>query len=152
MRRHDRIPPSGRPATSNQQPTTSNQQLTTRNQQPTTNNQQPTTSNQQPTTRNQQRIPQTQMHILLTGCAGFIGSHVLDRLIAEGHQVTGVDNFDPFYSRTLKEHNLAAYRGDGKTETNSSFDLIEGDLADPLTYTKIKFPKPGQTSPRQRNC
>ena len=37
--------------------------------------------------------------ILLTGCAGFIGSHTLDRLLAEGHTVVGVDNFDPFYSR-----------------------------------------------------
>jgi UDP-glucuronate 4-epimerase len=37
--------------------------------------------------------------ILLTGCAGFIGSHILDRLLADGHTVVGVDNFDPFYSR-----------------------------------------------------
>ena len=39
--------------------------------------------------------------ILLTGCAGFIGSHILERLLADGHTVVGVDNFDPFYSRAL---------------------------------------------------
>jgi UDP-glucuronate 4-epimerase len=39
--------------------------------------------------------------ILLTGCAGFIGSHTLDRLLADGHHVIGVDNFDPVYSGSL---------------------------------------------------
>ena len=43
----------------------------------------------------------TMSKILLTGNAGFIGSHTLDRLLAEGHTVVGVDNFDPFYSRAL---------------------------------------------------
>jgi UDP-glucuronate 4-epimerase len=44
--------------------------------------------------------------ILLTGCAGFIGSHTLDRLLADGHHVIGVDNFDPFYDRALKAANI----------------------------------------------
>jgi UDP-glucuronate 4-epimerase len=44
--------------------------------------------------------------ILLTGCAGFIGSHTLDRLLADGHHVIGVDNFDPFYDRALKTANI----------------------------------------------
>jgi len=79
------------------------------------------------------------MHILLTGCAGFIGSHTLDRLLAEGHQVTGIDNFDPFYSRTLKKANVAAYLGETTSVSSGSFELIESDLADPITYTKIKF-------------
>ena len=47
------------------------------------------------------------MRILLTGCAGFIGSHTTERLLAEGHSVVGVDNFDPFYDRSIKETNLA---------------------------------------------
>lgn len=100
------------------------------------------------------------MKILLTGCAGFIGSHVLDRLLADGHTVLGVDNFDPFYPRSLKQANLAAHLNDelesakeqrleGASEqdapatpssaTRGIFELIEGDLADPETYTKIKF-------------
>jgi nucleoside-diphosphate-sugar epimerase len=49
------------------------------------------------------------MKILLTGCAGFIGSHTLDRLLADGHDVLGVDNFDPFYDRALKTANLGAH-------------------------------------------
>ena len=45
--------------------------------------------------------------IVVTGCAGFIGSHLSERLLAEGHRVIGLDNFDPFYARELKEANLA---------------------------------------------
>lgn len=36
---------------------------------------------------------------LVTGCAGFIGSHLVDCLLAEGFRVIGIDNFDPFYGR-----------------------------------------------------
>jgi UDP-glucuronate 4-epimerase len=73
------------------------------------------------------------LRVLLTGCAGFIGSHTLDRLLADGHQVIGIDNFDPFYSRALKNANLAAHAD------NPSFELLEADLAEPETYTKLKF-------------
>lgn len=44
--------------------------------------------------------------ILVTGAAGFIGSHVVEALLTCGHAVVGVDNFDPFYERTVKERNL----------------------------------------------
>lgn len=44
---------------------------------------------------------------LVTGCAGFIGSHLCERLLADGYRVVGLDNFDPFYNRTLKQSNLA---------------------------------------------
>ncbi|MGJ8638328.1 MAG: GDP-mannose 4,6-dehydratase [Opitutaceae bacterium] len=73
------------------------------------------------------------MKILLTGCAGFIGSHTLDRLLKEGHQVIGVDNFDPFYSRALKNDNISSHL------LSDQFDLIEGDLADESTYRKLNF-------------
>ena len=73
------------------------------------------------------------MKILLTGCAGFIGSHTLDRLLADRHQVIGVDNFDPFYDRALKAANIEQHAD------NPSFDLIEGDLAEQTTYNKINF-------------
>ncbi len=46
------------------------------------------------------------MKVLVTGCAGFIGSHVVERLLKEGHEVMGVDNFDIYYSRSQKEKNL----------------------------------------------
>jgi UDP-glucuronate 4-epimerase len=50
------------------------------------------------------------MKILLTGAAGFIGSHVAEQLVARGYDVVGVDNFDPFYARAIKEANLRALR------------------------------------------
>ena len=73
------------------------------------------------------------MKILLTGCAGFIGSHTLDRLLADGHQVLGVDNFDPFYDRALKNANIEQHL------ENPNFELLEADLAEPETYQKLKF-------------
>ena len=46
-------------------------------------------------------------HYLVTGCAGFIGSHLCERLLADGHSVTGVDALTDFYDSQLKERNLA---------------------------------------------
>ena len=85
------------------------------------------------------------MKILLTGCAGFIGSHVLERLLADGHTVVGVDNFDPFYAKSLKNANLTEAR-DAKPGAIDRFELVEADLAEPETYTKIKFIAEGLVS------
>jgi len=46
------------------------------------------------------------MTILVTGCVGFIGSHLTDRLLTEGHTVIGLDNFDDFYDPRIKWRNL----------------------------------------------
>jgi len=51
------------------------------------------------------------MRTVVTGAAGFIGSHLCERLLAEGHEVTGLDSFSRFYARPLKEANLAELRG-----------------------------------------
>jgi UDP-glucuronate 4-epimerase len=45
--------------------------------------------------------------VLVTGAAGFIGSHLIAALAARGDEVVGIDNFDPFYPRAMKERNLA---------------------------------------------
>jgi nucleoside-diphosphate-sugar epimerase len=47
--------------------------------------------------------------ILVTGCAGFIGSHVCALLLNKGYAVIGVDNFDPFYSRSVKQSNMIQF-------------------------------------------
>jgi len=44
--------------------------------------------------------------ILVTGCCGFIGSHLAERLLKEGEDVLGIDNFNPYYPRQLKLRNL----------------------------------------------
>ncbi|MBT3268766.1 SDR family NAD(P)-dependent oxidoreductase [Candidatus Poribacteria bacterium] len=48
-------------------------------------------------------------HVLVTGAAGFIGSHVVDRLAVDGRHVTALDNFDPYYARSAKEPHVAAW-------------------------------------------
>ena len=78
------------------------------------------------------------MNILLTGCAGFIGSHVLEKVLGLGHRVIGVDNFDPFYSRVLKSQNLSGVNSE-------NFELLEADLADSDAYKKIEFLNGGRT-------
>lgn len=60
--------------------------------------------------------------VVVTGAAGFLGSHLVDALLDRGDEVTGVDNFDSFYPREVKERNLAAARG------RAGFRLVEADI------------------------
>jgi UDP-glucuronate 4-epimerase len=61
---------------------------------------------------------------VVTGCAGFIGSHLTEALLACGHDVVGIDSFTDFYPRCLKEQNLEA------AQANLRFSLIEDDLSE----------------------
>lgn len=62
------------------------------------------------------------MKILVTGGAGFIGSHVVDALLARGDEVVCVDNFNDYYSPQRKRRNLA------QAQTSDSFHLFESDI------------------------
>jgi UDP-glucuronate 4-epimerase len=65
------------------------------------------------------------MKVLLTGVAGFIGSHLAERLLAEGDEVRGLDSFDDYlYPAAVKERNAERLLG------RPRFDLVRGDLAD----------------------
>jgi UDP-glucose 4-epimerase len=61
---------------------------------------------------------------VVTGAAGFIGSHLSESLVADGHDVLGVDCFTDYYPRALKERNLAGLAGDRR------FRLVEARLQD----------------------
>jgi UDP-glucuronate 4-epimerase len=62
------------------------------------------------------------MKIIVTGAAGFIGSHLIERLLNDGHTVTGIDNFDDFYDPNIKRSNIAA------SLENKNFNLKEADI------------------------
>jgi len=68
---------------------------------------------------------------LVTGAAGFIGSHLAERLVCLGYQVVGLDNFDDFYSPTIKWNNIRTLN------TTDNFRLEQGDIRDESLLTRI---------------
>ncbi len=70
------------------------------------------------------------MKALITGAAGFIGSHLCERLLADGLIVVGVDNFDDFYDPQIKRHNIESCL------KNKNFQLVEADIRDSTAMEK----------------
>lgn len=72
------------------------------------------------------------MRILVTGAAGFIGSHTCARLVARGHEVIGLDCFDSYlYPAELKRRNAASFTG---------ARLVEGNICDPAAVASVITP------------
>lgn len=74
-----------------------------------------------------------EMKALVTGCAGFIGSTLTDRLLADGFEVIGIDRFSDYYDRELKEQNLAA------ACSHPRFTLIEADIVEMTTFPAVDY-------------
>jgi nucleoside-diphosphate-sugar epimerase len=87
------------------------------------------------------------MKCLVTGAAGFVGSHLAERLLADGHEVLGVDVFTDYYPRDFKERNLRALKGKG-CFTFLEADLNDVDLAALLAEIDWVFHQAGQAGVR----
>ncbi len=71
------------------------------------------------------------MNVLITGIAGFIGSHMAEFLAKQGYNVDGVDNFNPYYSVKLKRINASILK-------QKNINILEGDLQYDAIYEKLK--------------
>jgi len=70
---------------------------------------------------------------LVTGCAGFIGSHLVEKLLARGDEVVGIDCFTDYYPREIKERNLA------DAIKHRNFRLIENDILEMNEFPKVDY-------------
>jgi UDP-glucose 4-epimerase len=87
------------------------------------------------------------LKVVVTGAAGFIGSHLSERLLAAGHDVVGVDGFTDYYTRQAKERNLAAAREHQRFRF-VQLDLAEDDLAPALEGAEVVYHLAGRPGVR----
>lgn len=71
------------------------------------------------------------MKILITGAAGFIGSHLCERLLQAGNEVCGFDNFDPYYDVSIKQDNVS------RLEQFPQFQLVHADIRDAAAIDEL---------------
>jgi UDP-glucose 4-epimerase len=76
------------------------------------------------------------MQTLITGGAGFIGGHVAETLAASGHNVTVLDNFEPYYDLGIKEHNVEAGR-EAAADAGGSYELLRDSITDEDTVDDL---------------
>jgi UDP-glucuronate 4-epimerase len=87
------------------------------------------------------------MHALVTGAAGFIGSHLAEALLADGHRVTAVDGFTDYYDIAVKARNVAAIASHPEAELIEA-DLLDLDLPALLAPVDVVFHQAGQPGVR----
>ena len=85
--------------------------------------------------------------VVVTGAAGFIGSHLCERLLADGHEVLGIDSFSDYYDRARKKRNLEVTRAHDNF-TLVELDLVDGDVSRALRGAKLVFHLAGQPGVR----
>src|SRR5438876_7606605 len=85
--------------------------------------------------------------VVVTGAAGFIGSHLCERLLADGHEVVGIDSFSDYYARERKEENLRRARAH-QAFTLEMADLVDADLRRIVDGATVVFHLAGQTGVR----
>jgi nucleoside-diphosphate-sugar epimerase len=87
------------------------------------------------------------MRVLVTGCAGFVGSHLSEALIARGHEVVGVDCFTDYYARAQKEDNLRRLRFEPRFTLHEA-DLATAELAPLVAGVDLVYHQAGQPGVR----
>ncbi len=87
------------------------------------------------------------MKALVTGAAGFVGSHLVDALLQEGAEVRGLDRFSDYYSSSIKRSNLTAALADPRFELHEA-DLATADLVPVLDEVDVVFHAAAQAGVR----
>jgi UDP-glucose 4-epimerase len=73
------------------------------------------------------------MKTLVTGCAGFIGSHLVDKLLEQGYEVVGIDCFTDYYSRAMKETNIS------NALNHNNFEFIASDILEMDKFPDVDY-------------